>query len=69
MRLTDEELREPDVILIMSHAQFDALPRDIAETLRAFIGQRGEKTIQYRVPAYLYRQMENSAGKGNNDRL
>ena len=37
-RLTQEELSEPDVTLVMTRAQFDALPREVYELLRLFIG-------------------------------
>ena len=60
-RLTQEELSEPDVTLVMTHAQFDALPRTVYELLRLFIGHDDGRRITYTVPAYRYREMESIA--------
>lgn len=56
-RLTQEELSEPDVTLVMTHAQFDALPRDVYELLRFFGGRDDGRRIICTVPAYRYREM------------
>ena len=60
-RLTQEELSEPDVTLVMTYAQYDALPRDVYELLRLFRCRVVGRRITYTVPAYRYREMESMA--------
>lgn len=57
-RLTQKELSEPDVKLVMTRAQFDTLPREVYELLRLFRGHDDGRYITYTVPAYRYREME-----------
>ena len=57
--LTQEELSEPDVTIVMTYAQFDALPRDVYELLRLFPARVvNGRRIACTVPAYRYREME-----------
>lgn len=60
-RLTQKELSESDVTLEMTHAQFDALPKEIYEHLRLYIGKDDGKRITYRIPVYLYRELSQMA--------
>jgi len=62
-RLTDEELAEADVTLVMTRAQYDALPAAVYEQLRLYVGRDDGRRITYRVPAYLYREMEAMAAR------
>lgn len=57
-QLTNEELAEGDVTLVMTRAQYDALPAAVYEQLRLYVGRDDGRRITYRVPAYLYREME-----------
>ena len=57
-RLTQAELSEPDVTLVMTYAQFDALPRNVYELLRLFPARDDGRRIICTVPAYRYREME-----------
>jgi hypothetical protein len=69
-RLTNEELAEGDVALVMTHAQYDALPAVVYEQLRLYVGRDDGRRITYRVPAYVYREMEAMGARqeGGNDR-
>lgn len=58
MRLTQQELSEPDVTLVMTHAQYDNLPKEVYEYLRLYLGYDNGRRIVYKIPAYLYRQLE-----------
>ena len=62
-QLTDKELAEADVTLVMSQAQYDALPAAVCEQLRLYVGRDDGRRITYRVPAYLYREMEAMAAR------
>ncbi len=57
-RLTPEELREPDVTLVIPYAKWDALPQAVRDTLRYWIGKDTGTAYVYTVPAYRVREFE-----------
>ena len=55
-RLTDDELREPDVTLIIPYSKAAMVPREVWETLKYFIGKDTGKAYIFTVPAYRARE-------------
>jgi hypothetical protein len=56
-KLSDAELREPHVTLVIPEARYWQLPKVITEVLRLYIGRYDKKgNMVYEVPAYLYRE-------------
>lgn len=64
-KLTDDELREPDVIFIFTYAQIDSLPeparKEIYGLLNPYIGYDSGYSYTYRIPAYLAHQIQEIA--------
>ena len=59
--LTQEELRE--VTIVIPHAKFERLPAEVWEYLRLYIGKETPQGYTYKIPTYLWQQLE-AIGKG-----
>jgi hypothetical protein len=54
-KITDEELREPDVTLVIPEGRYWRLPKAIMDELRLFGGYTKDGNVIVTVPAYRYR--------------
>ena len=57
-RLTDAELREPDVVLSIPLEKWARLPADVVELLRLFVVADRITIIECRLPAYRWREVQ-----------
>lgn len=55
-KLTDAELREPDVTLVIPEGRYWRLPKIIMDDLRLYGGRFQDGNVVVKVPAYMYRQ-------------
>ena len=55
-RLTDEELREPDVTFQILYPKFEDLPDEVRKHLELYLPQERGGALIYTVPAYLARE-------------
>ena len=60
-KLTDEELSEPDVVLIIPLKTWRSLPEGVKKELQAYRDRGNDTKFIYRIPAYLARQLEELA--------
>jgi hypothetical protein len=57
-KLTDVELKEPDVVLTIPYDRFSLIPKTVWDELSAYIGRDTGRSYIYRLPAYLARALE-----------
>jgi len=57
--LTEEELREPNVTLVIPEGRYWRLPKVIMDDLRLYGGRVKDGCVVVSVPAYLYREWVN----------
>lgn len=57
-KLTDEELSEPDVTLIIPNDKWAQLPQEVKDYLNFYIDRGNDSCSKYTVPAYLVREFE-----------
>jgi hypothetical protein len=55
-KLTEAELREPNVTLVIPEGRYWRLPKVIMDDLRLYVGYAKDGNIIVSVPAYLYRR-------------
>lgn len=61
-RLTAAELREPDVWVSMPIEKWNELPQEVRDLLRFFATRDNITSIEFRLPAYRWREVQAMAG-------
>ena len=57
-KLTESELKEPDIVLTIPYDRFSLIPKPIWDELNTYIGKDTGQSYVYRLPAYLARELE-----------